>query len=736
MTVRNDLEGYADLDRLLAGTRSGEGGCLVLRGGPGAGKTALLEYAVDRAADMRPVRVSGAASETEFRFAALHQMLAPFLAGLDRLPSPQRHALRRVVGLAHGPNPDRFLVGLAVLTLLAAAASHRPLLIVVDEAQWLDQASAEVLAFVGRRLQGEPIAVVVAMRVPVPPSAPFAGLPDRNLGDQPESRSALAVVPQPRSAVGCSPDLLVRSFQAAPTLLQTAGAESQARTDAVRGAAASSGLRVDAAVPARTNGLARIGERIAMPRQLTGSALGRREVGWDRAHAAVAAAVEPRPWHGDLRSRRDQLRALGDATGPAGAPPRPPANAPVSLLHDGIAVRDAEGYPAAVLMLRPVVTALLAEPDGADSELFAMACTAAGELLDDGAQHAIADRWVRAERDRSRPKSLPLALSALARVEVLAGRLASAEANLAEAHQVAAADARPSATAAARMGELTVLAWRGRHEQAESAADHLRDGSGAAGPDASANVVQASLTVLDLASGRYPAALARALDVQHDDPPDLGTRILPDLVEAASRTGDRAAATAALDRLAERAVASGTPLALGLLARSRALLADGTTADGLYREASAYLKETSQTPQLARTHLLHGEWLRRQRRHRDARKQLVAAADMFEAMGMNAFVQRARAELRATAERIGRRSGDTDNELTPQEAQIAQLVTDGLTNREIATQLFISSNTVEYHLHKVFRKFAVASRTQLTRAMLTGNPSPAASRGSPTPASR
>jgi DNA-binding CsgD family transcriptional regulator len=286
------------------------------------------------------------------------------------------------------------------------------------------------------------------------------------------------------------------------------------------------------------------------------------------------------------------------------------------------------------------------------------------------------------------------------------------------------------------MAELTVLAWRGRHEQAESAADHLRDGSGAAGPDAGANVVQASLTVLDLACGRYPAALARALDVQHDDPPDHGTRILPDLVEAASRTGDRAAATAALDRLAERAVASGTPLALGLLARSRALLADGTTADGLYREAGAYLKETSQTPQLARTHLLHGEWLRRQRRHRDARKQLVAAADMFEAMGMNAFVQRARGELRATGERIGRRSGDTDNQLTAQEAQIAQLVTDGLTNREIATQLFISSNTVEYHLHKVFRKFAVASRTQLTRAMLTGNPSAAASRGSPTPASR
>jgi DNA-binding CsgD family transcriptional regulator len=370
-------------------------------------------------------------------------------------------------------------------------------------------------------------------------------------------------------------------------------------------------------------------------------------------------------------------------------------------------------------MLRPVVTALLAEPDGADSELFAMACTAAGELLDDGAQHAIADRWVRAERDRSRPKSLALALSALARVEVLAGRLASAEANLAEARQVAAADGRPSATAAAGVVELTVLAWRGRDEEAESAAVHLRDGSGAGGLGASANVVQSAMTILDLASGRYPAALVRALDILHDDPPDLGTRILPDLIEAASRTGDRTAATAALDRLTERAVASGTPLALGLLARSRALLADGAAAGGLYREAATFLKQTSQAPQLARTRLLHGEWLRRQRRRREAREHLAAAADMFEAMGMSAFVQRARVELRATGERVGRRAGGTDDHLTAQEAQVAQLVSDGLTNREIATQLFISSSTVEYHLQKVFRKFAVTSRTQLARALLT-----------------
>jgi DNA-binding CsgD family transcriptional regulator len=208
--------------------------------------------------------------------------------------------------------------------------------------------------------------------------------------------------------------------------------------------------------------------------------------------------------------------------------------------------------------------------------------------------------------------------------------------------------------------------------------------------------------------------------VLHDDPPDHGTRILPDLIEAAVRAGDRAAATAALDRLAGRAVASGTPLALGLLARSRALVADDTTADGLYQEARAHLEQTGQAPQLARTRLLHGEWLRRRRRHRDAREQLGAAADMFEAMEMDAFLQRARAELQATGGGASRRAGDVTGQLTPQEARIARLVADGLTNREIATQLFISANTVEYHLQKVFRKCTVTSRTQLARAVLTG----------------
>jgi DNA-binding CsgD family transcriptional regulator len=172
-----------------------------------------------------------------------------------------------------------------------------------------------------------------------------------------------------------------------------------------------------------------------------------------------------------------------------------------------------------------------------------------------------------------------------------------------------------------------------------------------------------------------------------------------------------------LDRLSERALASGTPLALGLLARSRALLSDNQTAEALYRVATEHLQRCTAVPQLARTHLLYGEWLRRQRRRRDAREQLRTAHDMFEAMGMEAFAQRARVELHATGEHVNKRTGGPDDRLTPQEFQVARLVADGSSNREVAARLFLSPNTVEYHLQKVFRKFRVSSRTQLARAL-------------------
>jgi DNA-binding CsgD family transcriptional regulator len=667
LPLRDDEELEA-VDRLLAGARRGAGGSLVLRGEPGTGKTTLLEYAVGQATGMHSVRVTGIESESRLGFAAAHQLLVPFLSHVDRLPSPQRDALRTVAGLVPAPTPEPFLIGLAMLTLLAEAARERPLLVTIDDAQWLDQTSAQLLGFVARRVQAYPIAVLAAVGEPAPHDGRFAGV--TSLTAPWGGRTATP-------AVGAQ----------APCLI--------------------------------TQWLAERGHH--------GAALPERR----RVHAALAASAHWRP------NANDQVLSGRSGSASSDHPevrevPTPSLKsdaltAPGVLLRDGLAVRLTHGYQAAVSKLRVAINALLAEPAAANGDgcdLFAEAGTAAGDLLDDGTRYVLTTQWVGAERDRGDAGRLPEALSCLARVDLLAGWMESAEAYLAEARSVAAVSATPVAAGVVSLGELTVLAWQGRAEEARSAAARLRQSSVGVDPGTAAAAVQSALAVLELASGRYQEALTYALDVYQHDPPDLGTHILPDLVEAASRAGDRAAATAPLDRFTERALASGTPLALGLLARSRALLADDTAADGLYQEAGDLLARTSAAPQLARTYLLHGEWLRRQRRRRDARQRLGAAADLFETMGMGAFAQRARAELRATGDRVSKRVGGPDNQLTPQESQIAQLVADGLANREIATRLFISPNTVEYHLQKVFRKLGISSRTQLARVLLTGISSP------------
>jgi len=242
----------------------------------------------------------------------------------------------------------------------------------------------------------------------------------------------------------------------------------------------------------------------------------------------------------------------------------------------------------------------------------------------------------------------------------------------------------------------------------------------AAGGSASPALTNYALTILDLGSGRYSEALARAVEVFDQDPPKLGTQILPDLIEAAVRTGDMDAAASALERLSARTRSSGTDQASGLLARSKALLSDD--GEARYREAIEHLRRPDTGIDLARAHLLYGEWLRRQRRRRDAREQLRAAQELFDSVGFAAFTHRVSVELHATSEAARKRKGDGGNGLTPQEAEIAGLVADGLSNRQVAGRMYISQNTVEYHLRKVFRKVGVRSRTQLARAMLEVSP--------------
>ncbi|MCM4077905.1 helix-turn-helix transcriptional regulator [Paractinoplanes hotanensis] len=229
-----------------------------------------------------------------------------------------------------------------------------------------------------------------------------------------------------------------------------------------------------------------------------------------------------------------------------------------------------------------------------------------------------------------------------------------------------------------------------------------------------------ALAVLELGLGRYPEALAHVRSTFDGDRPGAATRSLHEIVEAGVRSGDHEAAKAALARMDERAPVSGTAWGLGLLARCRALMADDDQAEALYRESTELLGRTRIRTELARSHLLYGEWLRRRRRRADARVQLRTAHEMFTRMGAAAFAGRARSDLLATGERPSPRSERSDSGLTPQERQVAGLAAAGATNSEIAARLFLSTSTVEYHLTRIFRKLAITSRRRLAAALSDG----------------
>jgi DNA-binding CsgD family transcriptional regulator len=218
--------------------------------------------------------------------------------------------------------------------------------------------------------------------------------------------------------------------------------------------------------------------------------------------------------------------------------------------------------------------------------------------------------------------------------------------------------------------------------------------------------------------GRYEMALAQAQQASEQAPElQVSMWALPELIEAASRTGQTGLAADALGQLAEATSIGQTDWAQGIYARCRALLADGQDAERWYREAAGRLSRTGFRPELARAHLVYGEWLRRQRRRADARAQLRTAHEMFDAIGMQAFAERARRELRATGETARRRTATPHDQLTPQEAQIARLAAERLSNREIAAQPFLSAHTVEYHLGKAFTKLDITSRRELRQAL-------------------
>jgi DNA-binding CsgD family transcriptional regulator len=901
------------LEDVLTAVRDGLSGVLVLRGEVGIGKTALLDWAAETASDMRVARVAGVESEMDLGFAGLHQLLIPLLDGLDRLPAPQRAALGAAFGLTTGPSPDRFLVGLATLTLLTTAGASRPVLCVVDDAQWLDRASAEVLGFVARRLLADRVGMLFAVRDGEERAVVFHGLPELTVGALGEraAHELLATVAcgplDPRvserivaqtagnplglvefgaelTADECScatplagplrfggrleelylsrvralpPDartlLLVmaadelgdagRVWQAAgrlgvgPEVMELPAVERLVagtpgprfrhplmRSIVYHGAPSVARWRVHEALAAITDPVrdpdrrawhlaqAASGPDEEVARELERSAdRARGRYGWamsadflersaeltaDRGRKAcrLVAAAEARLMTGDTSAARALLgRAAPDLPDPvvrararrlegeilfaagesaaatsvlleaarmvtpydlrlardtllesfaaqlsnpqagAGAEVvRAIRSAPaitqspatmVDLLLDGFAAVAGRRFDAAATLLRQAVSAVTGgQPVPGDApQRFLAFRLAATELYDDFAWRELAGQWVARARDEGGLAAMVIGLGFQASSQLAEGRIAAAEATITEARTLAEAMGIRAYVAGLAEVEVEVLAWRGDQAGTRLLAARLLQVKADQSRERGKYRVHKAVAALELGLGHYPEALRHALAAAVDQP-ILSYPAGPDvLIEAAVRCGDRAAAAAALDAVAPWWQACGTPWSLGLLARGRALLADDEHAENGYRQSIEHLRQCQVAPQLARSHLLYGEWLRRRRRRRGAREQLRAACELFGTLGLEAFAQRAQAELRAVGEHAAvPRTGPPDT-LTPQEAQIARLAAGGATNQEIATQLFISASTVDYHLRKVFRKLGVIRRAQLPNALSAPN---------------
>jgi DNA-binding CsgD family transcriptional regulator len=897
------------LDRLLERARAGHSSVIVLRAEAGGGKTALLEYLRERASGCRIARAAGIESEMELAFAGLQQLCAPILDRLEDLPVPQRDALRVAFGVAAGGVPDRFLVGLAVLSLLSEVAEEQPLVCLVDDAQWLDRASVQCLAFVARRLMAESVALVFAVREPGD-QGELTGLPEliiEGLGDADarallasaiqgrldervrdrivaETRgNPLALLELPRGLTAAQlaggfglpdagplssriEDSFARRLKALPDqtqrLLLTAALEPIGDGSLLWRAAARLGIAAEAAGPAEASGLIEIGARVRFRHPLVRSAACRAASAEDRqaVHRALAEVTDPetdpdrRAWHrahsasapdlavadelersagraqgrGGLaaaaaflerateltpdparragralaaaqakfeaaapdaasgllataelgrldelqRARMERLRAeiafarrrgsddppllldaakrlepldvalarethletlgaavfagrlsgaIGVREAAAAARDAPPGSDPpraIDLLLDGLATRFTDGYAAGVEPLKSALRALCrADSHGEDTMRWLwLACQIAIDLWDDEIWHQLATRGVRLAREAGALAVLPIALTYQAAVDIQAGELAAASALIEEADAIT----QVTGNASFRHASLVLAAWRGHEREALELIESVGGDTAARGEGRRIAVIEYATAVLHTGLGRYTDVLAAAHMAREHDDLGLSAWTLVELIEADARSGNGEAAASTLIQLSEQTRASGTEWALGIEARCRALLSDGGDAEALYREATERLARSRIAVHLARAHLLYGEWLRRESRRTDAREQLRLAHDMFSGIGAEAFAERARRELLATGETVRKRTAETRDDLTAQEAQIARMARDGDTSKEIAAELFLSPRTVEWHLRKIFTKLDITSRRELRRALPAG----------------
>ena len=394
---------------------------------------------------------------------------------------------------------------------------------------------------------------------------------------------------------------------------------------------------------------------------------------------------------------------------------RPSAIIPPTAV--GIATLPIDGHAAAAPILKSELSAFRDERDlgPGESRWISAACRAAWDFWDEESWRLLATRELRRARDVGALTATPLLLSSLSYVHALCGELSTAESLLDELRATTAATGIP----VHRYVEIWIAALRGREPEFAALVEDLTTDAKARGEGFALAFAGLAGAVLYNGLGRYEeafAAVREAVDVAPHS--ELSTpSAVAELVEAAARVGERHIAERALERLTLSTGASGGDWALGVEARSRALLSDGDAADRLYQEAIERLRRTRVRVQLARTHLLYGEWLRRERRRVDARDQLRTALELFASMGAEAFAERAERELLATGERVRKRQIETREQLTAQEIQIARLARDGLPNAAIGERLFISRHTVAYHLRKVFSKLDITSRNQLGRVL-------------------
>jgi DNA-binding CsgD family transcriptional regulator len=880
----------------------------VLRGDAGVGKSALLRYVSHRVNGWQVATAVGVESEMELAYSSLHQLCAPMLDHLDRLPPPQRLALATVFGLGTGTVPDRFLVGLATLSLLADAAEQRPLICIIDDAQWLDQASAQILTFVARRLLAERIAVVCAVRrssgddvLTGLPELSVHGLNDRDarallldnmygpldvaVCDQIVSEShgnplALLEFPrtwntaefaggfgfpssQPHTVVSKIEESYARRLHllAAHTqlLVVAAAAEPVGNPLLLQRAAQGLGLEMTAADPAVGAGLLKMGRRVEFAHPLVRSAAYRSASAEDRRHVhraladATDATADPdrRAWHraratpgpdeeiaaelehsaGRAQDRggvaaaaaflthateltpdpaRRVQRALDAAfanmlagtfdtartliTTASDGPADEPQRARIDLLRAQLAFASSRGTEATPLLLaaarrfesldvnlaretyldtfsaalfgarlsesigvRDVGEAARTAPRQTDHDatvadllldgLVALTdeyaagiplcrkalqklseegvspqerlrwlwqgCVVALELWDDETAYLLSHHSVQIARKTGTLSELALALSAHTPVLVLCGELSAAASAVAESQSVQEATGISSAP----YGALILDAWSGRELQTRDLIEMTTREVRARGEGIGIAICEYARAVLCNGLGQYEEAVLGARSANEYQEVVAENWGLSELIEPATRTGRTDLARECLNRMARKAQATGTDWALGIEARSQALLSRGADAEEAFRDAIEHLSRTRIRAELARTHLLYGEWLRRANRRVDARGQLNVAHEMFDTMGMKSFAERTRRELIATGGTVHKRNVETRMNLTAQEVQIARLARDGLSNPEIGAQLFLSARTVEWHLSKVFTKLDISSRRQLRAAL-------------------